>query len=274
MKRNTFPELNEVVLFKVTLIDEIAIYGSLVEYNDIKAMMIYAEVSARRIKSIYQHIKEGQEVVAIVTQVDTERGHINLSRKQVTTEDKEVFMIGYSNRKKVNTILYKLSLQYNCDISNLYDKLWVLSDNYDCLYSAFKNINIDNTILDKVELDTDIKKCLLTCIEKLCVVPLQTFNGEMHLHCFHIDGVDVIKEAIKYGISIIGSNKISVHYLSAPLYELRTKSYEINNAEELFNTYANIVNNYLSDKQGSCSFNRIIKEDEKQIKESSDSESD
>jgi translation initiation factor 2 subunit 1 len=263
MKRGKFPELNELVLFKISSIDEIAVYGNLIEYNNISAMMIFAEVSARRIKSIYQHVKEGQEIVALVTQLDTERGYINLSRKQVTPDDRDIFMVGYSNRKKVYTILYKLSLQFSCDISNLYEKLWILLDEYDCLYVAFKCINKDKSILDKVELDENIKSALLINIEKLCIIPLQSFSGEMKLHCFHIDGVDLIKEAIKYGITEMNEKKVSVHYLAAPSYELRTMSYDSNSAEELFNTYANIVNNYIKNKNGFCEFKRIITDKEK-----------
>jgi translation initiation factor 2 subunit 1 len=257
MRREKFPELNELVLFKISSIDEIAVYGNLVEYKNISAMMIFAEVSARRIKSIYQHVKEGQEIVALVTQLDIERGYINLSRKQVTPDDKDKFMVEYSNRKKVNTILYKISLQFNCDISNLYSKLWILLDEYECLYVAFKCINKDNRILDKVDIDDDIKKELLVNIEKLCMIPLQNFSGEMKLHCFHQDGVDVIKEVLKRSINDI-NNKLTVHYLAAPVYELRTMSYDSKNAEELFTNYVSIVNNYIKDKNGHCQFNRII----------------
>jgi len=257
MRRDKFPELNELVLFKVTSIDEIAVYGKLIEYNNISAMMIFAEVSARRIKSIYQHVKEGQEIVALVTQLDIERGYINLSRKQVTQDDKDTFMVQYSNRKKVNTILYKLSLQFNCDISNLYNKLWILLDEYDCLYIAFKCINKDNRLLDRVELSDDIKKELLLNIEKLCMIPLQNFSGEMKLHCFHAEGVDLIRDVLKKGIDEV-DKKLTVHYLAAPLYELRTMSYDSKSAEELFANYVSIVNNYMKDKSGYCQFNRII----------------
>jgi|688.fasta_scaffold216587_2 translation initiation factor 2 subunit 1 len=257
MRRNNFPELNELVLFKITAIDEIAVYGTLIEYKNISAMMIFAEVSARRIKSIYQHVKEGQEIVALVTQLDIDRGYINLSRKQVTQEDKQQFMIEYSNRKKVNTILYKLSLQFSCDIVNLYERMWILLDEYECLYIAFKCINKDNSLLDKVDINDNIKKELLVNIEKLCMIPLQNFCGEMKLHCFHPDGVDVIKDVLKRSMNDI-NKQLSVHYLAAPLYELRTLCYDSDSAQELFNNYVSIVNNYIKEKNGYCQFNRII----------------
>jgi translation initiation factor 2 subunit 1 len=278
MRRNIFPELNELVLFKISSIDEIAVYGNLIEYKNISAMMIFAEVSARRIKSIYQHVKEGQEIVALVTQLDIERGYINLSRKQVTQEDKDTFMSEYSNRKKVNTILYKLSLQFNYDISNLYDKLWLLLDEYECLFIAFKSINKDKSILDKIELDENIKNELLINIEKLCIIPLQNFSGEMRLHCFHPDGVELIKEVLNKGINEL-NKRLSVHYLAAPLYELRTMSYDSKSAEELFTNYVNIVNNCIKDKNGYCQFNRIITDKMKldlvkELDDEVDSESD
>jgi translation initiation factor 2 subunit 1 len=263
MRREKIPDLNELVLFKVTSIDEIAVYGTLIEYNNISAMMIFAEVSARRIKSIYQHVKEGQEIVSLVTQLDKERGYINLSRKQVTVEDKDLFMVEYANRKKVNTILYKLSLKYKCDIADLYKNLWPLLDEYDTLYIAFKCINKDNTILNNINFCEDIKTDLLENIEKLCAIPIQSFSGEIKLHCFHVDGVDLIREAIKYGIAELNEKNITVHYLAAPLYEIRTMTTESKNAEELFNIYTNIVNNYIKDKQGYCQFSRMLKDEDK-----------
>jgi len=278
MKRNTIPELNELVLFKISSIDEIAVYGTLIEYNNISAMMIFAEVSARRIKSIYQHVKEGQEVVALVTQLDKERGYINLSRKQVTLEDKEIFMSEYCNRKKVNTILYKISLKNNCELNNLYNKLWILLDEYENLYIAFKCINKDNHILDKIDFNNEIKKDLLENIEKMCAIPLQTFSGEIKLYCFHFDGVDIIKDAIRHGTSLMSEYKITTHYLAAPLYELRMMTYDSNTAEELFNKYVSIVNNYIESKNGYCIYNRLINDKDKSkfnnYNENSDSNND
>jgi translation initiation factor 2 alpha subunit (eIF-2alpha) len=79
----------------------------------------------------------------------------------------------------------------------------------------------------------------------------------MKLHCFHRDGVDLIREVLKRGIDAV-DKRLSVHYLAAPLYELRTMSYDSKSAEELFNNYVKIVNNYMKDKSGYCQFNRII----------------
>lgn len=258
MRKEKIPKLNELVLFKVSSMDEIAVYGTLTEYNNISAMMILSEVSGRRIKSIYQHIKEDQSIVTLVTQLDEEKGYINLSRKQVTPEDKESFMMEYANRRKVNTILYKLSLKHNCDISDLYEYIWVLLEEYDTLYIAFKEINKDNTIIEKIKLNDKIKKDLLENIEKMFIIPLQTFSGQIKLHCFHIDGVDLIKEAMKFGIDEMNDKKVTVHYLAAPLYEIRTVTTESKIAEELFTIYANIVNNYIKDKNGFCQFDKMI----------------
>lgn len=82
-----FPEVDDVVMVQVRSIAEMGAYVSLLEYGNIEGMILFSELSRRRIRSVQKLIKVGRQEPVMVLRVDKEKGYIDLSKRRVSPED-------------------------------------------------------------------------------------------------------------------------------------------------------------------------------------------
>ena len=72
------PEINQLVMVKVTRVADTSAYVSLLEYAGIEGMILLSEVSTRRIRSMLKEIRVGQFCVCVVLRVDATKGRSRL----------------------------------------------------------------------------------------------------------------------------------------------------------------------------------------------------
>jgi S1 RNA binding domain len=70
MYETKYPEVDMAVMIQVKHIAEMGAYVSLLEYNNIEGMILFSELSRRRIRSVSSLIKVGRQEPAIVLRVD------------------------------------------------------------------------------------------------------------------------------------------------------------------------------------------------------------
>lgn len=116
---NEFPTTDECVMVNVKQIADMGAYVSLLEYNNIEGMIMYSELSRRRIRSINKLIRVGKNEVVMVTRVDAERGYIDLSKRRVAPEDIEKCEERYHKSKAVRESSLWLCLCLWCVVSVL-----------------------------------------------------------------------------------------------------------------------------------------------------------
>ncbi|KAF3631217.1 Eukaryotic translation initiation factor 2 subunit alpha [Capsicum annuum] len=80
-------------------------YISLLEYNNIEGMILFFELSRRRIWSISGLIKVGRIEPVMVLRVDKEKGYIDLSKRRVSEEDISACEKRYNKSKLVHSIM-------------------------------------------------------------------------------------------------------------------------------------------------------------------------
>jgi len=83
MYEQQFPNVDELVMVKVTKIDAICAFVNLLEYNNREAIILLSELSRRRMKSVHKHIRIGNQEVLQVLRVDKEKGYVDLSKKEL-----------------------------------------------------------------------------------------------------------------------------------------------------------------------------------------------
>ena len=83
MYENIYPEKEELVYAKVVDIIDNNAYVSLCEYDNIRGMIYSNEVSTKKCKSIRQFISIGKNEVLTVLNVDSNKGYIDLSKKEL-----------------------------------------------------------------------------------------------------------------------------------------------------------------------------------------------
>nr|QBK87221.1 MAG: translation initiation factor 2, alpha subunit [Marseillevirus LCMAC201] len=78
-----FPEVGDIVIARITKIDESAIYCQLLEYER-EGMIPLNEISRRKVRNIRQFVRVDAQEYLEVIEVNSEKGYVDLSRKQVT----------------------------------------------------------------------------------------------------------------------------------------------------------------------------------------------
>ena len=100
MKGEEWPEEGDLVVCTVQHVKDFVAFVSLDEYNGREGLIPISEIATGWIKYIRDHIREGQKVVCKVLNVDTSRGHIDLSLKDVNEHQRRETIREWKNESK------------------------------------------------------------------------------------------------------------------------------------------------------------------------------
>jgi len=102
-------------------------------------MILSSEMSRKRVKYVKKLVKEGREEVLRVIRVDTQQGYIDLSKKNVQSEEIEDFKEKYYRSKKVHEIMKILASKVKQELEKVYSQIaWPLYKIFGHAYVAFK----------------------------------------------------------------------------------------------------------------------------------------
>lgn len=77
-------------------------YVELLEYNNIKGMILNSEMSRKGVKQVKKIIRENKQEVLRVLRVDQNQGYIDLTRKQIKPDEIKEKELDFSKLKTVN----------------------------------------------------------------------------------------------------------------------------------------------------------------------------
>jgi len=83
------PEQGEIVLATVTKVMDHGAYVTLDEYDDIQGFLHISEIAPGWIRSISRFVRDGEKKVLLVKKVNSKRGDIDLSLKQISKDQKK-----------------------------------------------------------------------------------------------------------------------------------------------------------------------------------------
>ncbi|KAJ1548071.1 hypothetical protein HK096_005880 [Nowakowskiella sp. JEL0078] len=231
MYENKYPEVDELVMVVVTQLAELGAYVHLLEYNNVEGMILYSELSNRRIRSIQSLVKLGRNEVVVVVKIDKERGYIDLSKRRVKGEDVKKCDEKFKKSTLVHGIMRHVAQKMGLDLEQLYiDVGWPLYKAYGHGYEAFKvAINDPDTVFDKVnKITPDIQKELLAMIRRRLTPQAIKIRSDIDVTCFSYEGIDAIKKALTAGEECSTPEvPIKIKLVAPPLYVLITHSTEL-----------------------------------------------
>lgn len=111
-----YPEVDMAVMIQVKNIADMGAYVSLLEYNNIEGMILFSELSRRRIRSVNSLIKVGRIEPVMVLRVDKEKGYIDLSKRRVSEEDIQTCEERYNKSKLVHSIMRHVAETLSIDL--------------------------------------------------------------------------------------------------------------------------------------------------------------
>ncbi|KAM3313875.1 hypothetical protein ACQJBY_033025 [Aegilops geniculata] len=224
-----FPEVDAAVMIQVKHIADMGAYVSLLEYNNVEGMILFSELSRRRIRSISSLIKVGRQEPAIVLRVDRDKGYIDLSKRRVSEEEARSCEDKYNKSKLVHSIMRHVAETLEIDLEPIYQRIgWPLYRKYGHAFEAFKLIVADpDAILDVLtyeEKETgpdgqevtkvvpavspEIKETLVQNIRRRMTPQPLKIRADVEMKCFQFDGVLHIK----------------IKLVAPPLYVLTTQT--------------------------------------------------
>ena len=152
--KNELPSIGDLVMCKVKQVNDINAYVDLLEYN-ISGSILLSELSRKSRVNVKKMIYEGKEEIYEVIKLDSDKKHIDLSKKNINVQEIEEFKSKYSKYRAIFNIMMKCSIEYKQDIDMLYrEVVWILDEPKE-LEDLFTNNNLkesdpnDKTIIDE-----------------------------------------------------------------------------------------------------------------------------
>ncbi|CAD7924982.1 unnamed protein product [Amoebophrya sp. A25] len=192
---NDVPEVNSLVMVKVLRVAETSAYVMCLEYSGLEGMILFSEVSTRRIRSMLKEIRAGQFCVCMVLRVDKEKGHLDLSRRRVNADDRAGFLQKYAKSKLVHSTMRQLSAVHSLNCEELCSKIaWPLYKRFPHAIDAFKQyINTrDDSIFKEMDVPEKVKTDMLAIIEKKLTPQAIKLKAKIEVSCYEIEGIDAL----------------------------------------------------------------------------------
>ncbi|KAF8364650.1 hypothetical protein HHK36_033328 [Tetracentron sinense] len=227
MYESRYPEVDMAVMIQVKNIADMGAYVSLLEYNNIEGMILFSELSRRRIRSVSSLIKVGRQEPVMVLRVDKEKGYIDLSKRRVSEEDIQTCEERYNKSKLVHSIMRHVAETMQLDLEAF--KLVVTDPDsvLNSLTREVKEVGPDGQEVIKVvpAMSEEVKDALIKNIKRRMTPQPLKIRADIEMKCFQFDGVLHIKEAMRKA-EAAGNNDcpVKIKLVAPPLYVLTTQT--------------------------------------------------
>ncbi|XP_047981893.1 eukaryotic translation initiation factor 2 subunit alpha homolog [Salvia hispanica] len=241
-----YPEVDQAVMIQVKSMADSGAYVSLLEYNNIEGMILFSELSRRRIRSISSLIKVGRIEPVMVLRVDKEKGYIDLSKRRVSEEDIQGCEERFNKSKLVHSIMRHVAETMSVDLEDLYIHVgWPLYKKYGHAFEAFKVMVTDpDSVLDSLTreitevgsdgqevkkvvpaISEEVKDALVKNIRRRMTPQPLKIRADIEMKCFQFDGVLHIKEAMRKAEAAGNDDcPVKMKLVAAPAYVLNTQT--------------------------------------------------
>ncbi len=219
-RKAEFPEIGDLVLCSVQNVKNFGAFVSLDEYDGKEGFIHVRDVATGWVKYIRDHVREGQKCVCKVLGVDTERGHIDLSLKQVNDHQRREKIQEHKNEKKAEKLLEIVGTKLDKSLDEAYDEVGSkLVAEYGTLYGAFEQATVDKASLAELGIAAEWVSALSEVASENIQLPSVMIDAVMEVTTGAPDGVDHIREALTSGLN--GKDaEVDISYLGAPRYRI------------------------------------------------------
>ncbi len=230
MREREWPDEGELVVCTVENVKDFAAFVTLDEYSGRKGLIPISEIARGWIKYIRDYVREGQKVVCKVLNVDPERGHIDLSLKDVNEHQRREKIHEWKNEQKAHKWIGFVAEATGKDRKSIEEALY---REYGLLYPAFEDIvTAGGQSLRKLGLDRKVEESLISVAHENFKVPRVTISGHLILTSARPDGVNVIRRALRSAQPKIEDVEIELNYVGAPRYRIKVTAPDYKMAEK------------------------------------------
>jgi len=252
-KRTGIPEVDEIVLCKVTTIFPNSVFVEMLEYHR-QGMVHISEIAPGRIRNLRDYVSEGREIICKVLRIDKEKGHIDLSLRRVNSHQRQEKLDEIKQELKSESLVKNLAKKLNKPYEELYNEITTKTfSEYSHLYLLFQDIISESVKLDKLGFDQNLIQELTTAVIDKFKPPKIFLYGDIKLETYHSDGLEKIKNTL-IKIEAV-SPTIRLTYLGGGRYKITIEDLDYKLAEKTFSKVEEIITAFI-DKSSTASLIR------------------
>lgn len=255
-RRAEYPEVGDLVVCSVQNVKNFGAFCSLDEYNGKEGFIHVRDVATGWVKYIRDHVREGQKIVCKVLNVDTDRGHIDLSLKQVNDHQKREKIQEWKNEKKAEKLLEIVGQKVGKTLDEAYAEAGdALVKEFGSLYVAFEDVKADPEVLKELGLEKTWNAAVVEVANENIQAPSVTIDGILELSNPKPDGIDHVKKALATGTKS-SEAEVTIHYVGAPRYRISVTAEDYKVAEQELKGSIDSITAAIEKSGGTAAFNR------------------
>jgi len=255
-RRAEYPEVGDLVVCSVQNVKNFGAFCSLDEYGGKEGFIHVRDVATGWVKYIRDHVREGQKIVCKVLNVDVDRGHIDLSLKQVNDHQRREKIQEWKNEKKAEKLLEIVGQKIGKSLDQAYAEVGdALIKEFGSLFTAFEEANAGPDALKELGLDKKLVAAVVEVANENIQEPSVTIDGMLELSNPRPDGIDHVRKALAAGL---GSDEaeVAIHYVGAPRYRITVTAGDYKVAEQELKESIKSITSAIEKSGGTASFRR------------------
>jgi translation initiation factor 2 subunit 1 len=255
-QRADFPDTGDLVVCSVTNVKNFGAFVTLDEYGGKEGFIHVRDVATGWVKYIRDHVREGQKIVCKVLGVDEEKGHIDLSLKQVNDHARREKIQEWKNEKKAYKLLEIVGVKLGTNLEESYAEVGdTLVSEFGSLFAVFEQATTDPDALKDIDLDKKWISAITEVAKENIELPSVAIDGVVEVTCPTSDGIDHIKKALAAGLGS-DEGEIKIHYIGAPRYKISITAGDYKTAEQELKDSVLRISTAIEKAGGSASFKR------------------
>jgi translation initiation factor 2 subunit 1 len=226
-----YPEINEVVICKITKITDFGVFAELLEYEDLAGFVHISQISSTWIKNIHNHVKVGQIRAAKILKIDREKNNIDLSLSRVNQNEEKRKVSDYRLFLRAQSLLKVVAKELNISLDIAWKEIAdPIFEKENSLYKGF--VNIVKFGFKNYNIDPKYRKPLLDIFNKNIKIKDKNIQGVITIDCPKSDAIELIKKILLKIIKKYKNSKII--YIAPGKYSLVVTEKDIKVAAKSF----------------------------------------
>lgn len=228
-QKEGFPEEGELVLCTVNNVQHHSVFVKLDEFG--KSGMIHiSEISPGRIRNIRDYVVEGKVIVCKVLRVNKEKGHIDLSLRRVSENQKRNKVNETKQEQKAEKIIEFVAKELKINKNELFNQIQEqIFKEYPNLYSCFEEVIYNEKLLSQLGIKKNIEKSLTEVIKQRIKPPEVEIKGKINLISNSSNGIEIVKNIL---IKIRDKHKIILKSVGGGIYSFIINDEDYKSAEK------------------------------------------
>jgi len=256
-----YPERGELVLTTVERVTDHGAFVKLDEYGGKQGIVSLREFSPKWVKNPRSFLKEGQKAVLKVLRINIERGHIDLSLKEVNDNERRNKLKDFKLEIRVVKLMEHMAAGVGKKKEEL-DKMFGerLAADYGTLYEGFAQVSNGKEDMKAYVPDAKLREEVIKRVRETIKPTLVSVRGFVTMFSEDSDGVNIIKGALAAGKAAIAKDmEGEISYVSPPNYCIDITAGDYKTAEKALKDCYEVIEKYAASKGVKTQFAKELK---------------